>query len=252
MSDQEKANTQTSRAPISQRGHLVKMPTNGTAIGALVTISIDGLEVKVPLGTTILEAAKQIGVKIPTLCYHEDLCIAGVCRICVVEVEGQRTLQAACAYPITSPLKIRTHTRKVRQARRRILDLLLSKHYGECYSCFRNGNCELQSLAADLGVDFFRFGHPDKPTSETDNSSYSVQRDMNKCILCRRCVRTCIDLQEVGVLEAVHRGASSSIDEASAVRIFVASAEAICSAGDSRLSMPRLGKAARCVSMRAS
>lgn len=88
MSDQEKANTQTSRAPISQRGHLVKMPTNGTAIGALVTISIDGLEVKVPLGTTILEAAKQIGVKIPTLCYHEDLCIAGVCRICVVEVEG--------------------------------------------------------------------------------------------------------------------------------------------------------------------
>ena len=98
------------------------------------------------MGTTILEAAQAGRHPIPTLCYHEDLCVAGVCRVCVVEVEGQRTLQAACAYPITSPLKIHTHTRKVRQARRHILDLLLSKHYGECYSCFRNNNCELQSL----------------------------------------------------------------------------------------------------------
>ncbi len=145
-------------------------------------------------------------MRIPTLCHHPDLCVAGVCRICVVEVEGQRTLQASCAFPVTGPVTVTTHSRRVRQARRRVLDLLLSKHYGECYACFRNGNCELQSLCREYGVDFFRYGHPDKPLYEVDRSSYSVQRDMNKCILCRRCVRTCIDLQEVGVLEAVGRG----------------------------------------------
>jgi NADH-quinone oxidoreductase subunit G/[NiFe] hydrogenase diaphorase moiety small subunit len=211
MSEQQNTRIESHRAPVSQRGHLVKVPADQEAIGALVKITIDGQEVKVPVGTTILEAAKQIGVKIPTLCHHEDLCVAGVCRICVVEVEGQRTLQASCAYPITSPIAIHTHTRKVRQSRRRILDLLLSKHYGECYACFRNGNCELQTLAAECGVDFFRFGHPTAPMHELDSSSYSVLRDMNKCILCRRCVRTCIDLQEVGVLEAVHRGDKTMI-----------------------------------------
>ena len=200
-----------SRAPISQQGQKVAVATDPAAIGALVSATINGQEIKVPLGTTILEAAKQVGVRIPTLCYHEDLCIAGVCRVCVVEVEGQRTLQAACAYPITAPIKVRTHSRRVRQARRHIVDLLLADHYGECYSCFRNGNCELQDLAAEYGVDYFRFGHPTEPRYEVDSSSYSVIRDMNKCILCRRCVRTCIDLQEVGVLEALGRSDETSI-----------------------------------------
>ena len=194
------------RAPVSQRAQRVHAPGGERSAGAPVKVAIDGREVEVPLGTTILEAAKRIGVRIPTLCYHEDLCVAGVCRICVVEVDGQRTLQASCAYPITGPITVRTHTHKVRQSRRRILDLMLAKHVGECTSCFRNGNCELQALAADLGVDFFRFGHRQNAEFEIDNSSYSVLRDMNKCILCRRCVRTCIDLQEVGVLEAVNRG----------------------------------------------
>jgi iron-only hydrogenase group A len=211
MSTHEKDCPQTSRAPVSQRAHRVEAPADPNAIGAQVPITIDGQEIKVPLGTTILDAAKQIGVKIPTLCYHEDLCVAGVCRICVVEVEGQRALQASCAYPITAPISIKTHTRKVRQSRRRILDLLLSKHYGQCYTCFRNGNCELQTLAREYGVDFFRYGHLEKPIYEVDESSYSVRRDMNKCILCRRCVRTCIDLQEVGVLEAVGRGDQTRI-----------------------------------------
>ena len=128
-------------------------------IGGQITVNIDGDDVKVPMGTTILEAAKRIGVRIPTLCHHPDLCVAGVCRVCVVEVEGQRALQAACAFPVTGSLKVKTHTRKVRQARRHILDLLLSTHYGECYSCKRNNNCELQSLAKEYGVDFYRFGH---------------------------------------------------------------------------------------------
>jgi NADH-quinone oxidoreductase subunit G/[NiFe] hydrogenase diaphorase moiety small subunit len=198
------------RAPRSQRAKAVA-GGDPQAIGGLVSINIDGQTLKVPLGMTILDAARQLGVHIPTLCHHADLCIAGVCRMCLVEVEGQRTLQASCAYPITAPLTVRTNTRKVRQARRHIVDLLLATHYGECYTCSRNNNCELQSLAQEYGVDFFRFGHPDRPIFEIDRSSHAVVRDMNKCVLCRRCVRTCIDLQEVGTLEVAHRGAESKI-----------------------------------------
>ena len=202
---------EVTRSPKSTTSASVAPPVSTEAIGALIKVTIDDKEIKVPMGTTILEATKMLGINIPTLCYHEDLCIAGVCRICVVEVEGNRTLQASCAYPITQPLKIHTHSRKVRQARRHILDLLLSSHYGECYSCVRNNNCELQKLAQEYGVDFYRFGHVDKPTSGRDDSSYAIVRDMDKCILCRRCVRTCIDLQEVGVYDVFNRGADAQI-----------------------------------------
>jgi NADH-quinone oxidoreductase subunit G/[NiFe] hydrogenase diaphorase moiety small subunit len=200
----------TTRAPVSQQPHLVDPGAEG-GIGANISVTIDGMTVKVPMGTTILDAAKNVGIRIPTLCHHPDLCVAGVCRICSVEVEGMRTLQASCAYPITQPLKIHTHTRKVRQARRHIIDLMLANHYGECYSCVRNNNCELQTLAHEYGVDMFRFGHPEEPIHEMDHSSHSVFRDMNKCVLCRRCVRTCIDLQEVGCLEAIGRGDQTRI-----------------------------------------
>jgi len=200
-----------SRAPKSQQSLSIPRSNSEEAIGGTVTASINGQPVKVPLGTTILAAAQQVGIRIPTLCHHPDLCVAGVCRVCVVEVEGQRTLQAACAFPITSPIKVLTHTQKVRQTRRHVIDLLLSEHYGECYACGRNNNCELQGLAKEYGVDFFRFGHPDKPKFEIDRSSYSVIRDNNKCVLCRRCVRTCIDLQEVGTIEVVGRSDQSYI-----------------------------------------
>ncbi len=201
---------QNSRSPLSQRIQPVGIP--GMEITEeQVTVTIDGKEIEVAAGTTILEVSRQIGIRIPTLCHHEDLCVAGVCRICVVEVDGQRTLQTACSYPITAPITVRTHTRSVRQARRHILDLMLSKHYGECYACSRNNNCELQALAKEYGVDFFRFGHPEKPRFEIDRSSHSLVRDMDKCILCRRCVRTCIDLQEVGVLEVDKRSCDSKI-----------------------------------------
>jgi iron-only hydrogenase group A len=194
------------RAPLSQlfTPDMPKETPAEGAIGAQISVTIDGMETKVPLGTTILEAAKSIGVQIPTLCHHPDLEVAGICRICVVEVEGQRTLQAACAYPITAPIKIKTYSKAVRIARRHVLDLLLSEHCGDCYSCIRNGICELQQLAEEYGVDSFRFGHVEDPV-EIDDSSFSVVRDMNKCIRCRRCVRTCIDVQEVGVLEALNR-----------------------------------------------
>ncbi len=113
MSGEVRQGVETSRAPASQRPHGMTLPGDASQlIGGQVTVNIDGQDVKVPLGTTILEAARQIGIRIPTLCYHHDLCLAGVCRICVVEVEGQRTLQAACSYPITGPLKIKTHTRE--------------------------------------------------------------------------------------------------------------------------------------------
>jgi len=190
---------------------VVSTPEDTSTIGGTVTVEIDEKKVSVPLGTTILEACRRNQIHIPTLCHHPDLCIAGVCRICVVDVEGMRTLQTACSFPITSPLKIRTTTPMVRKARRHIIDLLLSEHYGECYSCFRNGNCELQSLAKEYGVDGYTFGHIDKPRYETDRSSAAVIRDMSKCVLCKRCVRTCIDLQEVGVLEAINRGHETHI-----------------------------------------
>jgi NADH-quinone oxidoreductase subunit G/[NiFe] hydrogenase diaphorase moiety small subunit len=200
------------RAPLSQlfAPDLEPEPVSPDALGATVPVTIDGIETKVPLGTTILEAAKSIGVRIPTLCYHPDLEVAGICRMCVVEVEGQRTLQASCSYPVTAPAKVNTYSKAVRIARRHVLDLLLSQHCGECYSCMRNGNCELQSLAEEYGVDTFRFGHPEIPVP-VDESSFSVVRDMNKCIRCRRCVRTCIDMQEVGVLEAMNRSAEVEI-----------------------------------------
>lgn len=202
-----------SRAPGSQTMQNLESRTLGGDLDltAEVTVEIDGKKVTVPVGTTILHAARNVGIRIPTLCYHEDLCVAGVCRICVVEIEGQKHLDTACAYPIMAPIKVRTHTRKVRTARRHILDLLLSEHYGECYACFRNNNCELQALAREYGVDFFRFGHPEKPRYKVDRSSHSVIRDMDKCILCRRCVRTCIDLQEVGVLEVDQRSCDSKV-----------------------------------------
>lgn len=199
------------RAPVSMRRQDIPAPEREELIGARVSLSIDGVTVNVPIGTTILEAADSAGIRVPTLCHHPDLCIAGLCRICVVEVKGQRTLQAACAYPISQPIEVLTHTQKVRTARRHILDLMLSDHYGECYTCRRNFKCELRRLADEYGVDSFRFGHIEKPKFEKDESSLSVTRDMNKCILCRRCVRTCIDLQEVGALEAVGRGDDTTI-----------------------------------------
>ncbi len=199
------------RTPVSQQPHVVDIPQDTTAIGGTVSVEINEKKVIVPLGTTILEACQRNQIHIPTLCHHPDLCIAGVCRICVVDVEGMRTLQTACSFPITSPIKIRTSTPMVRKARRHIIDLLLSEHYGECYSCFRNGNCELQNLAKEYGVDGYTFGHEEKPRYEVDGSSAAVVRDMSKCILCKRCVRTCIDLQEVGVLEAINRGHDTHI-----------------------------------------
>lgn len=178
---------------------------------AMIDVSIDGIELQVPKGTTILDAARRIGVRIPTLCHHDDLCTAGVCRICVVEVEGMRNLQASCATPVMQPITLKTNSAKVRSARRHIIDLLLAEHYGDCNTCKRNNNCELQSLATEYGVDFYRFGHPTEPKYAIDRSSTSVVRDMNKCVLCRRCVRACDELQGVGCLTVASRSSRAHV-----------------------------------------
>ncbi len=199
------------RTPVAQQPLIVERPTVEDGIGSKVTVEINEKKVQVVFGQTILEACKENQIHVPTLCHHPDLCIAGNCRVCVVEVEGMKTLQASCSFPITAPIKIKTSSPMVRKARRHIIDLLLSEHYGECYSCVRNNNCELQSLAKEYGVDSYTFGHITEPIYEQDLSSYAVVRDMNKCVNCRRCVRTCIDLQEVGVLEAIGRGDKTHI-----------------------------------------
>lgn len=199
------------RTPVSQQPLIVERPGLEDGIGSKVTVEINEKKVQVIFGQTILEACKENQIHVPTLCHHPDLCIAGNCRVCVVEVEGMKTLQASCSFPITAPVKIKTSSPMVRKARRHIIDLLLSEHYGECYSCVRNNNCELQSLAKEYGVDSYTFGHITEPIYEQDLSSYAVVRDMNKCVNCRRCVRTCIDLQEVGVLEAIGRGDKTHI-----------------------------------------
>jgi NADH dehydrogenase/NADH:ubiquinone oxidoreductase subunit G len=169
----DKSTLPTRRAPLSQlfQPDLEPEAPAADAIGATIAVTIDGIETKVPMGTTILEAAKSMGVRIPTLCYHPDLEVAGICRICVVEVEGQRNLQAACAYPITAPIKVNTYSKAVRIARRHVLDLLLSEHCGDCYACIRNGHCELQALAEEYGVDKFRFGHVEDPVPLDDSTT---------------------------------------------------------------------------------
>ena len=199
------------RTPVSQRPHIVETTHVEKGIGENISVFINDKKISVPFGKSILEACRENQIHVPTLCHHPDLCIAGTCRICVVEVDGMRTLQTACSFPITAPIKIHTSTPMVRKARRHIVDLLLSEHYGECYTCVRNNNCELQSLAKEYGVDEYMFGHVAKSRYKVDKSSFSVVRDMDKCILCKRCVRTCIDLQEVGVLEAIDRGYNTHI-----------------------------------------
>jgi iron-only hydrogenase group A len=205
-------NPKNSRSPESQRPFIVDTSKSiDETIGGMISIEINEKKITVPLGTTILDACRDNQVHIPTLCYHQDLCIAGVCRVCVVEVEGMKTLQTSCSFPITTPIKIHTSSPMVRKARRHIIDLLLSEHYGECYACSRNQNCELQSLAKEYGVDGFTFGHINNPKYQVDRSSAAVIRNMNKCVLCKRCIRTCIDLQEVGVLEALYRGHETKV-----------------------------------------
>ncbi len=176
----------------------------------MVNIKINGMDVSAPAGSTILEAARQVGIHIPTLCYLKDLNEIGACRMCVVEVKGARSLATACVYPINEGMEVFTNTPKVQKSRKTTLELLLSTHERKCLSCVRSGQCELQRLCAELGVDDETKYEGAKPHYELDTTSAHMVRDNNKCILCRRCVAAC-KAQHVGVIGANDRGFDSSI-----------------------------------------
>ncbi len=178
----------------------------------MVSLTIDGNLVEIERGKSILDAARKVNVKIPTLCHHEDLCVAGNCRVCVVEVEGARTLQASCAMPADTGMVIRTNTPKVRQARKDLVALLVSEHKTQCTTCFRSTNCELQDLAAEYNIDNEMYINLlDNRELEIDNSSFSIEKDDSKCIRCQRCVRTCNELQLVNAVSVVERGQDMKI-----------------------------------------
>ena len=170
-----------------------------------VRVMIDSITVEVPSHYTVLEAAKEAGIDIPTLCYLKEINQIGACRICVVEIEGVRNLQTSCTYPVFDGMKVYTNTPKVREARKLNLELILSNHDRSCLTCIRNTNCELQSLSKKLGVDEIRFEGENIKYS-IDNASPSVVRDPNKCVLCRRCVAVCSEVQNVFAIGMVNRG----------------------------------------------
>jgi len=172
-----------------------------------IKISINGVSVEIDQDTTILDAARQTGVIIPTLCYHKDLCVAGNCRVCIVEIMGQKRLTAACATPCEEGMDILTNSLKVRNSRKHIIELLLSEHNADCTRCYKNGNCELQKLASEYKImtqDFIRLV-PFKNYT-IDQFSPSIIKDDSKCIRCQRCVRTCAELQGVNALTVAHKG----------------------------------------------
>ncbi|MDR1878772.1 MAG: [FeFe] hydrogenase, group A [Bacteroidales bacterium] len=171
----------------------------------IVNIVINDTPLQVAEGTSILHAAKMMNVHIPTLCHHEDLCVAGNCRICVVEVENDPNLVAACATPVRENMHILTNTSKIRTARKHILELLLTEHNINCIKCSHSNSCELQHLALEYRSDEEIFIDLRKP-SRTDVSSYAIQKDDSKCIRCTRCVRTCAQLQGVNALTMANKG----------------------------------------------
>jgi len=177
-----------------------------------VELKIDGLTVKVEKGTSVLDAAKALNIQIPTLCYHKDLKIAGNCRVCLVELTGSKQLVASCATPAEEGMDIQTNSLKVRNARRTIIELLLTEHNAECTNCYKNGKCELQFLASEFKIINPTYIHllqekKDRP----DSLSPAIIKDDTKCICCQRCVRTCSEIQGVGAVGVAYKGSRTKI-----------------------------------------
>ncbi len=178
----------------------------------MVNLQINGRAVTVPEDYTIMEAAKALGIKIPGLCQMEGIHQFGSCRICVVEVKGAKTLQASCLAKVAEGMVVQTNTQKVRKARRVLYELLLSDHDKDCLSCTRNQSCELQELGKTLGVSESRFNG--EHSEFNLDSSVSITRNMSKCVLCRRCVTVCNEVQGTGILNAQNRGFQTVIGPA--------------------------------------
>ncbi|MBQ9110798.1 MAG: iron hydrogenase small subunit [Oscillospiraceae bacterium] len=181
-----------------------------------INVKINGIAVSVPKGSTILEAAHAAGVEIPTLCYMKEINEIGACRICMVEANEGRgfRLVAACVYPVTEGMEVLTNSPKVLESRKKTVELILSTHDKKCLSCVRSGNCELQKLANDLGVENSDTFAGEMVEHEVDDSAVHMYRDNNKCILCRRCVAVCGKTQGVGVIGANERGFVTTIASA--------------------------------------
>ncbi|NLV43163.1 MAG: 4Fe-4S binding protein [Candidatus Hydrogenedentes bacterium] len=179
----------------------------------MVNIVIDNKPCEVPAGSTIYEAARSVGITIPTLCHMEGLTPTGACRICVVEVEGAPGLVPSCSFPVSEGMKITTHSPRVLLARKTIVELLLANHPDDCLYCIRNNDCRLQDLAADLGVRRRRYTGA-RNRFKVDVSSPSVIRDPEKCILCGKCVRVCEEVQQVSAIDFIGRGSSTHIGTA--------------------------------------
>jgi len=171
-----------------------------------VNITIDGQQISAPAGSTILEAAHQAGIRIPTLCYLKGINEIGACRMCICEVEGARNLVAACVYPINEGMVVHTNTPNLIASRKRTLELLISNHDMKCLECVRSGSCELQDLCQEYGVDDVDHFAGAKTYYDIDYSAPHMVRDPNKCILCRRCVAACADVQGIGVIGTNNRG----------------------------------------------
>ena len=178
-----------------------------------VHLKINNIPVEVPKGYTILQAAKEAGIEIPTLCYLKDINCIGACRVCMVEAKNRRGLLAACVYPAEEGLEVFTNTPAVIKSRKTTLELLLSTHNKKCLSCVRNQNCELQKLAAEYGVDEDRF-QTEEPIYEIDDLSPYIVRDNNKCINCMRCVAACKNVQSISVIGAIKRGFAAHVGSA--------------------------------------
>ncbi|MBQ3551306.1 MAG: iron hydrogenase small subunit [Clostridia bacterium] len=178
----------------------------------MINLKINGMDVSVPAGTTILEAAREIGIEIPTLCFMKEMNEIGACRICVVEANEGRGFRivASCVYPVTEGMEVRTNSKAVIESRKMTLELLLSTHDRKCLSCVRSGNCEFQKLCNDYGIEDEAKFDGDKPHYELDKTSPHMIRDNNKCVLCRRCVAAC-HAQHVGVIGTNDRGIDTNV-----------------------------------------
>jgi len=176
----------------------------------MINLTIDGIKVTVPADYTVLEAAKAAKINIPTLCYLKDVNKIGACRMCLVEVKGARGLGAACVLPVNEGMEVKTNTEALRKARKANLELLLSNHNRECTSCVRSANCELQALCNEYGVTDYPF-EGSKTEHTVDEISPSIVRDNSKCILCRRCVAVCNEVQKIGAIGVSKRGFNTMV-----------------------------------------
>lgn len=175
-----------------------------------ITLTIDGQKVSVPNGTTVLNAAQQFGINIPTFCYEKDLTAPGACRICVVEIEGMRNLPASCVTTVSDGMVVQTDSPAVQEARKTILELLVANHPLDCMTCEKSGKCKLQDYAYRYGVSGTPF-EGEKHQYPLDDSNPYIIRDLNKCILCGKCVATCNAISERSVINFAYRGFNTKI-----------------------------------------